>query len=96
LDLENHRSTPLSPELVVWADRVLAMGVGHLHRIQEMGGTEKGVLLVAFARGVDEEGDDLEVPDPYGGDDQVYEATYEDLRIQVGKAFARIRREAAK
>ena len=93
LDLESHRSSPLSQELVGWADRILTMSAAHLYRVRELGGGEKGDLLVAFALGLDGEGDDLGVPDPFGGDDAVYEETFKILREHVENAMVRIGRE---
>ena len=97
--LEHHRSTHLTPELVAWADRIFAMSPGHLVQIHLLGGAGKAVLLGAFATGVpwDEaapEGVDLSVPDPWGGDDEVYERTFLTLRTFTGSAMKRLAEEA--
>ena len=96
LSLEEHRSTPLSRELVEWAQIVLAMGPAHLRVVEGTGGEGKGVLLGAYAV-EDQEGigelDHLAVPDPFGGDDRVYEGTYRTLERYVASALKRIRKE---
>jgi protein-tyrosine-phosphatase len=92
LSLEGHSSSLLSPELVEWADVILAMAPSHVHAVQELGGTEKVVLLGAFAAGV--EGEDwagnLAVPDPFGGDDALYVETLEILHRYVIRAMKRM------
>ena len=97
LSLKTHTSSPLSSDLVAWADIVLVMGLSHLHRVRELGGAQKGHLLLAFAEGREGEesgGDHLDIPDPFGGDDGVYEGTYQALKRFVGKAMERLGKEA--
>jgi protein-tyrosine-phosphatase len=94
LNLAGHSSTPLSPELVGWASRIFTMSPSHLERVRAMGGGEESVLLGAFAKGEDEGGGrHLAVPDPFGGDDRVYEDTFKTLREYVGMALKRLARE---
>jgi protein-tyrosine-phosphatase len=63
-----------------------------------LGAGEKSVLLGAYAHGhdpgndVDEE-EDFAVPDPFGGDDELYEATYENLERYVLAAMRRLAEE---
>jgi len=97
LSLETHTSSPISSDLVAWADIVLVMGLTHLHRVRELGGARKGHLLRAFAEereGEEAGGDHLDIPDPFGGDDSVYEGTYQALKRFVGKAMKRLGKEA--
>ena len=97
LSLEAHTSSPISPEMVAWADIVLVMGPSHLRRVHELGGAQKGHLLMAFAEereGEEFGGDDLAIPDPFGGDDSVYEDTYQALKRLVGMALERLGKEA--
>ena len=98
LSLDDHASTVLSKELVDWADWVFAMGPGHLHQLKLLGGDERAILLGAFAsedlfegEGVDE--NDLAVPDPFGGDDAVYEETFKILEKYVVSAMNRLVKE---
>jgi len=97
LSLEAHTSSPISSDLVAWADIVLVMGPFHLHRVRELGGDGKGHLLMAFAEereGEGADGNDLAISDPFGGDDGVYEDTYQALKRLVFRALERLRKEA--
>jgi len=98
LSLEGHESTSLTRELVQWADWILAMSPSHLNSVRELGGGEKAALLGAFAREENpgDEGNTLSVPDPFGGDDEVYEATFRTLEELVERALERLAREARK
>ena len=95
LSLAQHASTELTPELVEWADLVLAMGPGHLAQVEHLGGAGKSFLLGEYAAlgpgGVGgPRGQDFSVPDPFGGDDEVYERTFQTLRHYVRSAIKRI------
>lgn len=87
LDLADHRSTPLTAELLAGADVILAMGPGHLAIIQELGAGERADLLTTFATG--EEGGEG-VLDPYGGPDELYEETCALLEELVEGALDRL------
>lgn len=87
IDLAGHRSQPLSPDLVDWADLVLAMGPSHLDGIWRLGGAEKALTLGDFASG---EEDGYSIRDPFGGPEEVYQATYEELHRLVGQALDRL------
>ena len=89
LDLSGHRSTPLTAELVERADLILTMGPSHLLRVLEMGGEERVALLGAFADGRDG-GEGPAVPDPFGGDDDVYEETCRVLEELVTRSIRRL------
>lgn len=88
LDLDAHRSQPLTPELVEWADVVLVMSPSHLYVVERLGGGEKVALLGEFA--AEAEGEGAPVPDPFGGDEAAYEETLHDLRRLVGGVFDRL------
>jgi protein arginine phosphatase len=89
LELSDHRSQPLTSELVESADLVLAMGVHHLAQVIELGGAEKAALLSTFAEG-DEEGIGWSVPDPFGAGIDVYMETLRVLGELVAAAIGRI------
>jgi len=72
LDLTAHQSRPLSPELLEWADLVVAMSASHLAAIRATGEGAKATLLSSAATGGKSEAD---VSDPFGGDDEEYLAT---------------------
>ena len=87
IDLGRHRSRPLTPELVAWADLVLAMGPSHLDGVWRMGGAEKGLTLGDFASGAE---DGYSIRDPFGGPEAVYQETYDELRRLIGQALDRL------
>lgn len=91
LSLDAHRSTPLSPALVAWADLVLTMSASHLDGVVRMGGGDRAALLTEFvATEADEAGGVRGVPDPFGGDDAVYQATFDALRDMVDRTLDRL------
>ena len=87
IDLTDHTTTPLTPELVHEADLVLVMSPTHLFSVGDMGGTEKASLITDFL-----EGDDAGAPveDPFGSDDEAYRRTYEQLARAVDALLARL------
>ncbi|HUH12355.1 MAG TPA: hypothetical protein VMK65_04565 [Longimicrobiales bacterium] len=85
LDLSGHRTRSLTPELLGWADLVLAMGPSHLHAVERLGAGEKASLITEFAR----EGA-AGVPDPFGADLQAYRATYDALERAIGSVLDRL------
>ena len=93
LSLDEHRSRVLSPELVAWADVILAMGPGHLPLVDQFGGAEKVWLLGAFAEGAqgkDQREEGPAVLDPFGGSDEVYASTLAGLRGFIEKVLHRL------
>ena len=90
LDLSGHRSAALSPEHLTWADLVLVMSSGHLARVTDAGAAGKAALLAAFAAAGDSTGPALAVPDPFGGSDADYEATFTLLEELVEQALHRL------
>ncbi|HEX2205956.1 MAG TPA: low molecular weight protein arginine phosphatase [Longimicrobium sp.] len=88
IDLGVHRSQPLTPELLAWADLVLGMSASHLAGVDRLGGGGKGATLGDFAAGGDGLGG--AVRDPYGGPEAVYEETYRELRGLVSAALDRL------
>lgn len=79
LDIGEHRARQLSPELVAGADIILAMGPHHLERAEALGGSGRSHMLTAFAGG-----EARAVSDPFGGDLDVYRATYRELEQEIG------------
>lgn len=93
--LETHESSELSEELVDWADWVLAMTPSHLSQVYLLGGKAKADLLGSYgvvAGSAENEtgGGPPSVPDPFGGDDQVYEETFLVLENYVHAAVERL------
>lgn len=87
LDLTAHRSQPLSPELVEWADLILAMSASHLRGVAAMGGGDKAALLTDFHDG-DEAG--LPIEDPFGGDEESYRAAFEQIERAIDALARRL------
>lgn len=77
-DISEHRARPLSPEIVAGADLILAMGPHHLERAEALGGAGRSHLLTAYAGGAGRA-----VSDPFGGDLEVYRATYQELEEEI-------------
>lgn len=98
LDLEGHRSRPLDPELVAWADLILTMSPSHLGGVVAAGGGDHAAVITNVQRvlpgpgegsgdGPDPTGG---VPDPFGGPDELYEVTMEELERLVDGVMDRI------
>ncbi|MEX0980015.1 MAG: low molecular weight protein arginine phosphatase [Gemmatimonadota bacterium] len=90
VDLSRHESTPLTEELVEWADLVLTMAPHHQHRVKQLGGGERATLLTAFAAGPDGPAMEQSVLDPIGGEDVVYDATFAELKELIHGVLARL------
>lgn len=87
LDLGEHASRPLTPELVAWADLVLGMGPAHLHMVRELGGADKVALVTDFMEG---DGAGAAVADPFGGDHASYRQTFDQLENAVAALLDRL------
>jgi protein-tyrosine-phosphatase len=88
IDITAHRSQPLSPELIAWADVVLAMSPSHLPAVDRLGGAEKSTTLGDFAAGG--QGMGPSIHDPFGGPEAAYEETYRELKPLVSAALDRL------
>lgn len=87
VDLSEHRSRPLSSELVQDADVVLGMASQHVEVARRLGAGDRAELLTSYAtRG----GRDAGVSDPFGAGLDVYRQTFAELRELVGRALDRI------
>ena len=92
IDLSTHRARQLSREIVQEQDVILAMGPHHLERIEALGGEGRAYLLTQYAA---HGGTDRAISDPFGGDLDVYRATYEELEREIKRVFDRIAAEQA-
>jgi protein-tyrosine-phosphatase len=88
LDLGSHASRLLTPELLAWADLVLAMSPSQLPAIAYYAGEEKTALIGEFAAG--REGGGYRVSDPFGCDEEVYEQTLDELTGLVARVLDRL------
>jgi protein-tyrosine-phosphatase len=91
VSLEGHRATLLTRREVEWADLILTMSASHLMRVSELGGGQRAALLTAYAEGLDTGVDSGSIPDPIGGSDREYAATYERLEGLIDKVLDRLR-----
>lgn len=94
LDLGDHRARTLSPELVAHADLILTMGPHHLDRAEALGGTGKSFLLTSYAAGSDAAA--RPVSDPFGGNLDVYRATYDELMREISAVLDRVAGDRAR
>jgi len=92
LDLGTHRARQLSREAVASADLILVMGPHHRERVLALGGAERTVLLTDFAARSSE---GRPVQDPFGGDLEIYRATYEELAREIALVLDRLRGDGA-
>ena len=93
ITLGDHRARPLSPEIVFNSDLIFAMGPHHLDRVEALGGTNRSWLLTAYARG---DGTERPVSDPFGGDLDVYRATFDELEREIGAILDRVEVERSR
>jgi protein-tyrosine-phosphatase len=92
VDLSGHRARQLTHEIVQEQDVILVMGPHHLERAEVLGGEGKAHLLTHYAA---HGSTDRAVSDPFGGDLDVYRATYEELDQEIKRVFDRIAAEQA-
>lgn len=92
VDVASHRSRLLTPELVAEADIILGMGPQHVAKAEALGGAGKTYLLSAYAS---HGATDRAVSDPFGGDLDVYRATFDELERDIRRALDRIAAEQA-
>ena len=70
LSLGEHRSRPLAPDLLDWADHVLVMERAHKRVVERMGAAEKVTLLSEYG------GDGEDIADPLGEAEERYEDVF--------------------
>jgi protein-tyrosine-phosphatase len=92
IDLSGHRARQLTKEIIADQDVVLVMGPHHLERAEALGGERKAHLLTHYAA---HGSSDRAVSDPFGGDLNVYRATYDELEREIKRVFDRITAERA-
>lgn len=92
VDLSGHRARQLTRDIVVDQDVILVMGPHHLERAEALGGEGKSHLLTFYAA---HGSSDRAVSDPFGGDLEVYRATYDELEREIKRVFDRIAAEQA-
>lgn len=92
VDLSGHRARQLTKEIVAEHDVILVMGPHHLERAEALGGEGRSHLLTHYAA---HGSSDRAVSDPFGGDLEVYRATFDELDREIKRVFDRIAAERA-
>jgi protein-tyrosine-phosphatase len=90
LDLSGHRARLLTREILAQADLVLTMSRHHRARVRELDRDARVFLLGEYAGRT---GGAEEVPDPFGGELEIYRQTYADLDELIRVAAGRLRAE---
>jgi protein-tyrosine-phosphatase len=90
LDLSAHRARLVTRELLREADLVLTMSRHHRARVQELEPDARAYVLGEYAG---RSGPEAEVSDPFGGDLELYRATYAELEELVRIAAGRLTKE---
>ena len=93
-DLDSHRSTPLTSERVETADLIVAMTSRHRAAVERLDPAAPVILASSvLPEGHPGRGGDL--PDPFGGDEAVYAATWASISESVEALLETIARERA-
>ena len=93
LDLEAHVARELAVDQIEWADRIIAMEPSHGEMAARLaGGTPIDVMTDFLPPNHASRG--AGVPDPFGGDLDTYEGTFELLRLAMRGLFDALRDEA--
>ncbi len=90
LDLSGHIARPLTPEVLSWADTVLAMQRAHARAVREMDSTADARVVTEFLPDGSREG----ILDPIGRDREVYEEVFDEIRAAL-EAFVESRSNSA-
>ncbi len=90
IELDHHRSSPLTGARVENSDLILTMSPSHLRILVDLGAEARSAVLPVFARGETEIRPGDGVQDPIGGDDAMYEATFRELRELIESALDRL------
>jgi len=89
LDLSGHRATYLTADLAASADLILTMSPSHLMRVIDLGAGDRAGLLTSYAGGLDD-ASGVGIPDPIGGPDEEYVATFNVLDELIGRVLERL------
>ena len=92
VELGDHRASPLTPEAVEWADRILVMSLRHRAAVEALGGGDKAALVTAYL-----EGEEASQPvlDPIGAGIETYRSTRDQLHRAVKALLDRLEPSAA-
>jgi protein-tyrosine-phosphatase len=84
IDISEHRSSPLSMELIESADIIIALSSSHRMQIGQIApfALAKTRLLMEFS-----DSNRTDVPDPFGGDCEEYNSCFEEMRPALNNLF---------
>jgi protein-tyrosine-phosphatase len=85
LDIRDHRTRLLTPDLIEDADLILCMEKGHLRAVRALGGGKKAHLLPAYAAG-----EDAEIEDPFGRGIKAYRSCAAQLHTYLSQAVRNV------
>lgn len=85
----DHHSSALTREIIDWANVILTMTGSHKELIlsQYPDVAEKTFTLKEFA----EESGSLDVADPFGGNEQIYQKSFEEIQKSIERIIDKIR-----
>ncbi|HZI99241.1 MAG TPA: low molecular weight protein arginine phosphatase [Gemmatimonadaceae bacterium] len=86
LDLSEHRSRELTPQIVSESDLILAMAPSHLARVKELDPNANVHLLAGYSSG--SEGHPIQ--DPFGGDLAAYRDAFDEIEKELSGLLERI------
>jgi protein-tyrosine-phosphatase len=86
LDLSEHRSRQLTPEIVADSDLILVMSPSHLARVKELDPKANAHLLSGFSTGTEGHA----IQDPFGGDLAAYRDAYDEISTELAGLLERI------
>lgn len=92
ISLAEHQSRPIVEQMIRDSDLILVMEPVHLEEIVEREPAAEGKVHVLTTFADPEEGDPIGVVDPYGSEQEFYDATYQELDHLLRVAFPRILR----
>ncbi len=87
LDLSDHRSRLLTPEIAGASDLILAMSESHVAHVKKLNPHARVHLLAGFASF---DGKNLPIQDPFGGDLAAYRETADELERELAGLLDRI------
>ena len=90
LDLSGHTSRGLTESQAQEADLILTMSPEHLMRVLELGGGDRAALLTSYAGGHPDGFPATSIPDPIGGPNEEYEATFHLLERLIDRVLERL------
>lgn len=86
-----HEATPLSKELLRWADLVLTMSNSHKQFIYSMFPDEKKEHVYTLKEYVDPTVENTDIADPFGGSVDVYRETAKEIETYIDELIKKIK-----